>query len=118
VERNRITNRAVEINIGITLHWKNKALVKIHINKMFDISAKKSNPNLPELYSMLNPETNSLSPSAKSKGARLVSEIIVISHIRRRGKLRSPRGNLPEDLIKYPLPSNMIVNRKKINEIS
>jgi len=85
---------------------------------MFDISARKSSPNLPELYSILNPETNSLSPSAKSKGARLVSEIIVISHISRRGKFRSPKGNLPEDLIRYPLPSNMIVSRKKISEIS
>lgn len=33
----------------------------------------KMNPDLP--YSILNPEINSLSPSEKSKGARLVSEI-------------------------------------------
>jgi len=31
----------------------------------------KANPNLP--YSILKPDTNSLSPSAKSKGVRLVS---------------------------------------------
>ena len=31
----------------------------------------KANPNLP--YSILNPDTNSDSPSAKSKGVRLVS---------------------------------------------
>ena len=31
--------------------------------------------NLPDLYSVLNPETNSDSPSAKSKGVRFVSAI-------------------------------------------
>lgn len=38
---------------------------------------KKTNPELPN--SMLNPLINSLSPSAKSKGARFVSEIIRIN---------------------------------------
>jgi len=37
---------------------------------------KKVNSSLP--YSVLKPETNSLSPSEKSKGARLVSAIIAI----------------------------------------
>jgi len=113
-----MTNKAVEINIGITLHWKNRALVKTHIKRIFDISAKNSRPNLPDLYSILNPETSSLSPSAKSKGARLVSEIIVTSHINNEGRFNNPKGNLPEDLIKYPFPSSMIVSRKKIKEIS
>lgn len=36
-------------------------------------------PRLP--YSILNPDTNSDSPSAKSKGVRLVSARIEISHI-------------------------------------
>ena len=85
---------------------------------MLDISAKKSNPNLPELYSILNPDTNSLSPSAKSKGARFVSEIIVTSHINSKGRFSKPNGNLPEDLIKYPFPRSIIVSRKKIREIS
>jgi len=67
---------------------------------------------------MLNPETNSLSPSAKSKGARLVSEIMVTSHINNRGRFSSPKGKLPEDLTRYPFPNNIIVRRKKIKEIS
>lgn len=113
-----MTNRAVEINMGTKLYWKNKALVRMHMNKIFDISARKSKPNLPELYSILNPETSSLSPSAKSKGARLVSEMIVMSHISRRGRLSNPKGNLPEALIKYPFPSSITVSRKKISEIS
>lgn len=36
-------------------------------------SAKKIKANPPLLYSTLNPETNSDSPSAKSNGERLVS---------------------------------------------
>jgi len=39
----------------------------------------KANPTLP--YSILKPETNSDSPSAKSKGVRLVSAIHEISQI-------------------------------------
>jgi len=85
-------NRPVEINMGMILHWKNKALVKMHINKIFDISARNSKPNLPDLYSILNPDTNSLSPSAKSKGARLVSEMIVTTHINSSGRFNNTRG--------------------------
>ena len=39
----------------------------------------KANPTLP--YSILNPETNSDSPSAKSKGVRLVSATQEINQI-------------------------------------
>ena len=38
-------------------------------------SAMKIMANNPALYSVLNPDTNSDSPSAKSKGVRLVSAI-------------------------------------------
>ena len=44
----------------------------------------KANPNLP--YSILNPDTNSLSPSAKSKGVRLVSAKHEINQIPAIGK--------------------------------
>jgi len=37
------------------------------------------------LYSVLNPETNSDSPSAKSKGVRLVSAKVVVNQIRNKG---------------------------------
>lgn len=36
-------------------------------------SARNTITNNTELYSVLNPDTNSLSPSAKSKGERLAS---------------------------------------------
>jgi hypothetical protein len=42
---------------------------------------------MPLLYSVLNPDTNSDSPSAKSKGVRLVSAKLVINHIRARGEI-------------------------------
>jgi len=52
---------------------RNNILNNILINKILEYSAKKINANPPPLYSTLNPETNSDSPSAKSKGVRLVS---------------------------------------------
>ena len=47
-------------------------------NKIFVYSARKIAVNAPAEYSVLNPDTNSLSPSAKSKGARLSSARQVI----------------------------------------
>lgn len=44
-------------------------------------SAKKIKANHPPMYSTLNPDTNSDSPSAKSNGLRLVSAKHVINHI-------------------------------------
>jgi len=76
------------MKIKANLPWKNKHPVKIHINRIFDISAKNSNPKAPDLYSILKPDTNSLSPSAKSNGARLVSDTIVINHMIRRGTFK------------------------------
>lgn len=52
---------------------------------IIEYSAKKNKTNPPEPYSTLNPEINSLSPSEKSKGARLVSANIVINQIRKIG---------------------------------
>lgn len=59
---------------------KNNITVIILINKILPYSAINRNAKLDPPYSILNPETNSLSPSAKSKGARLVSAIIQIIH--------------------------------------
>ena len=51
------------------------------INKMFMYSAMKIRANKPALYSTLNPDTSSDSPSAKSNGVRFVSARLVINHI-------------------------------------
>lgn len=46
-------------------------------------SAIKIIAKVPDLYSVLNPETSSDSPSARSKGVRLVSASIEINHIKK-----------------------------------
>ena len=48
---------------------------------IFIYSAIKIIAKVPAEYSVLNPDTNSLSPSAKSKGVRLVSASVVVNHI-------------------------------------
>jgi len=58
---------------------KNKIDVKALKNIIIIYSAMKIMANLPLLYSVLNPETNSLSPSAKSKGVRFNSASTEIS---------------------------------------
>jgi len=55
----------------------NKILIRIIL--AYSAINSKANPNLP--YSILNPETSSDSPSAKSKGVRLVSARHEISQI-------------------------------------
>jgi len=64
-----------------------KIIEKIHlINKILAYSAIKirANPSLP--YSILNPDTNSDSPSAKSNGVRFVSATQEINNIIAIGK--------------------------------
>lgn len=50
-------------------------------NSILVYSAIKIRANLPALYSTLNPDTSSLSPSAKSNGARFASAKQVVSQI-------------------------------------
>jgi hypothetical protein len=56
---------------------------KIEVNsliiKIFVYSAIKIRANRPPLYSVLNPDTNSDSPSAKSNGERFVSARLVMN---------------------------------------
>lgn len=49
----------------------------------------KINAKLPLLYSILNPDTISDSPSAKSKGARFVSARFVMNQIIHTGDIRN-----------------------------
>lgn len=61
-----LKNRITDINLKIII---------------LKYSAKKIKANHPPIYSTLNPDTSSDSPSAKSKGLRFVSAIQVIIHI-------------------------------------
>lgn len=60
--------------------------VTILINRMFMYSAIKISAKALLLYSVLNPDTSSDSPSAKSKGVRFVSANADVNHIIIRGK--------------------------------
>lgn len=64
-----------------------KATVSRLINKMFIYSAIKISANIPALYSTLNPDTSSDSPSAKSNGVRFVSARFVMNHITNSGRI-------------------------------
>lgn len=57
------------------------------INKILAYSARKIKANPPLLYSTLNPETSSDSPSAKSKGVRFVSANIEVKNILNKGNI-------------------------------
>lgn len=73
---------------GIRLSWNGPrkiVVVRAFIMIIFMYSAIKNRANGPAAYSTLNPDTNSDSPSARSKGARLVSAKVEINHIMARG---------------------------------
>lgn len=68
---------------------ENILIARILVYSAIKISAKG-----PLEYSVLNPETSSDSPSAKSKGVRLVSASIVINQIiNTGGKIRAAQEN-------------------------
>jgi hypothetical protein len=71
----------------ILVEGRKTAAVNILIAKILVYSAIKINAKGPLLYSVLNPETNSDSPSAISKGVRFVSASIVTSQIKNIGKI-------------------------------
>ena len=60
------------------------------ITKILAYSAKKIKANPAAPYSILNPDTNSDSPSAKSKGARFVSATQVVYQIKETGSIKNP----------------------------
>jgi len=76
---------------GVANEEVKRTLENMLMIRMLAYSAMKIRANLPPPYSMLNPETSSDSPSAKSNGARFVSASIVVNQdVARGGKSRSP----------------------------
>jgi len=57
------------------------------ITKILAYSARKMRANPAAPYSILNPDTSSDSPSAKSNGARFVSATQVTNHIKKPGSI-------------------------------
>lgn len=71
-----------------------ESALKIVVDKAFIIiilvySAIKNSANGPTVYSTLNPETNSDSPSVKSNWARLVSASVETNHMNAGGSVGS-----------------------------
>jgi len=73
------TTKIISLIRGIRV-LKKITLVNKLITKILAYSAIKIRANRPLLYSTLKPDTSSDSPSAKSKGVRLVSAKFVINH--------------------------------------
>ena len=59
---------------------------RVFIRRTLAYSARKNRAKGPPAYSTLKPETNSDSPSVKSKGERLVSARVEMYHIVARGQ--------------------------------
>lgn len=64
--------------------WQSNSLVIIDMKMMFKYSAIKISANSVPPYSVLKPETNSLSPSGRSYGLRFVSATLVLYQIKAR----------------------------------
>lgn len=79
----------VEVSSGRAGRWdapKNRMAESVFISRMLAYSARKNNVKGPPAYSTLKPDTNSDSPSVRSKGARLVSARVEMYHMAARGQ--------------------------------
>jgi len=79
---NLIDTNKIGKTLAVNFDCINVTLVTIDIKIMAMYSAKNTTTKGIEEYSVLNPETNSLSPSAKSNGDRLVSAKAIIKKIK------------------------------------
>ena len=70
------TNSRNEVAMNSIAHKADIKIIAIY-------SARKTITNSTDLYSVLNPLTNSLSPSAKSKGERLASAKTLTANIKK-----------------------------------
>lgn len=80
--------RHITLKKKINLKWsppKKTSLINNLIKIIFIYSVKKIKEKLKELYSVLNPDTNSDSPSEKSNGERLVSAKTQENNIKNKG---------------------------------
>lgn len=77
---------------GEVMWVKKRIMVSSLMNRIIMYSAMKIRAKAPALYSILNPETSSDSPSAKSNGERLVSARIEMNHIGVSGRIAKNLG--------------------------
>lgn len=80
--------RLIEVSsgaAGICRAPRNRIVDNVFIKRILAYSARKNRAKGPPAYSTLNPDTNSDSPSVRSKGARFVSASVEMYHIAARG---------------------------------
>lgn len=105
-------------SVKIKEHPVKKITLKRLIIKILAYSAIKIRANIPLLYSTLNPDTNSDSPSAKSNGVRLVSAKFVINHIIAKGEIMSITHEYRfDEIIAISICLLMIKADKRIKDI-
>lgn len=79
----------MDVSSGTAGVWeapRNRMVESVFMRRMLAYSARKNRAKGPPAYSTLKPETNSDSPSVRSKGARLVSANVEIYHIAAKGQ--------------------------------
>lgn len=94
---------------------KNRMVESVFMRRMFAYSARKNRANGPPAYSTLKPDTNSDSPSVKSKGARFVSASVEMYHIAARGHVGITSQMLSWAVLnvcKVKFPVKMITDRR------
>lgn len=114
--RNRVFNeKSKSIKMAGATEEEKRAAVNILIAKIEVYSAINRSAKGPLLYSVLKPETNSDSPSARSNGVRFVSANIVINQIIPTGiaRIRGQEINVNEKRAKL----NVWVINKQDNRI-
>lgn len=91
-------------------------LVNRLIIKIFAYSAMKIKAKRPALYSTLNPDTSSDSPSAKSNGVRLVSAKLVMNHTTAKG-VNINRIQEYENILVKSIVDKIIKDLRRIKDI-
>lgn len=76
-----IRSRVKRVVFSCGLGLRNRMVDRVFIIRIFEYSARKNRANIPPVYSTLNPDTNSDSPSVMSNGVRFVSAIVETYHI-------------------------------------
>ena len=110
--------RLIAVSSGSVGKWeapKKRVAESVFMRRMLAYSARKNRANGPPAYSTLNPETNSDSPSVRSKGARFVSARVEIYHIAAKGQAGSSIQTLSWAMLKVCRvnpPVKMIVLRR------
>lgn len=104
----------MSLNRGVKGEEQNRRAVITLINKIFIYSAIKIAAKGPPLYSVLNPDTSSDSPSAKSKGVRFVSAKAVVNQENRSAGSINIRGVIWLLNIWLKLREKSIINGQSI----